>query len=233
MLPKAIANEHLPSIPASSRSILELLLRQSLISSNSVHRKLYSIIQCLENTAGSTTTDDDTGSPTLNDDDQFAASDATIFHNIDVVLGHYSPKLNRVNPFTSWNGAGDKGSISKDVSESSTSWADYYLTTILRAKSVQTGEGVVYRGGSKIKRGHKIAASLLKSARRMQLDSVDNNSEARAIFPFDDCDYGLNFDHEQSLSNNRKKLVASTSHPQHRTKYKYFVAEVMRLMAAR
>ena len=229
MLPKAIANEHLPSIPASSRSILELLLRQSLISSNSAHRKLYGIIQCLES-IGSTTTDD-TDSTTLDDDDQFAASDATIFHNIDVVLGHYSPKLNRVNPFTSWNGAGDKGSISKDVRESSNSWVDYYLTTILRAKSVQTGEGVVYRGGSKMKRGHKIAASLLKSARRMQL-SVDNDSEARAFFPFDDSDYGLNFDHEQKLSNDRK-LAASTSHPQHQSKYIYFVAEVMRLMAAR
>ena len=226
MLPKAAVNEHLPSIPASSRSILELLLRQSLISSNSAHRKLYSIIQCLESI-----TTDDTDSTTLDDDDQFAASDATIFHNIDVVLVHYSPKLNRVNPFTSWNGAGDKGSISKDVRGSSNSWVDYYLTTILRAKSVQTGEGVVYRGCSKMKRGHKIAASLLKSARRMQL-SVDNDSEARAFFPFDDSDYGLDFDHEQKLSNNRK-LAASTSLPQHQTKYIYFVAEVMRLMAAR
>ena len=224
MLPKCDTNEHSlvsPGIPASSRSILELLLRQSLTSSNLLHRKLYCLIHCL----------DDTGSTTLND--RFDDNDAAIFHNVDVVLGHYAPKGNRINPFSSWTGAGDKGNISKDCNGSSSNplFFEFYLTKILKMKPVQTDEGQVYRGGIKMKRGHKIAACLLKWARNMQLGSVNNESDKRATFPFENPhDNGLRFDHEQKLCDEPK--TAGAISPQH-SQYIYFVSEVMRLMAAR
>lgn len=217
------ANENLlisPGVPASSRSILELLLRQSSTPSSALDERLYYIIHCL----------DDTETTTLRD--KFDDNDASIFHNLDVVLGHYAPKLNRINPFTSWNGAGDKGNISKDCNGDSGPWVDFYLTKILKMKAVQTDEGQVYRGGIKMKRGHKITASLLTWARNMQLGSVDNDSDERASFPFDNSlGKGLNFDHEQSLCVETK--AADTTYPPQHEQYIYVVSEVMRLMAAR
>mmetsp|Transcript_39375 Transcript_39375/g.82328 ORF Transcript_39375/g.82328 Transcript_39375/m.82328 type:complete len:264 (-) Transcript_39375:167-958(-) len=225
MMPKWDANDNsriCPVIPASSRSILELLLRQSLSSPSLFHRKLYCITHCL----------DDTGSMSLID--RFDDNDATIFHNVDVVLGHYAPQQNRINPFSSWSGAGDKGNISKDCSNTSSadpSFLEFYLTKILKMKPEQTGEGQVYRGGTRMKRGHKIASSLLKWARYMQLSSVNNESDKRANFPVDNCHgMGLRFDHEQTLYD-EPKTTDSVS-PQN-CQYIYFVSEVMRLLAAR
>ena len=126
--------------------------------------------------------------------DWFDDTDAIIVHNIDAVFGHYASKLNRINPFSSWNGAGDKGNVS------------------IKMKKVLTDKGLVYHGGIKMKRGHKIAACLLKWARNMQL------SHERMYEPHGNC---LRFDHEQKLCNE------INSH------YIYFVSEVMRLMAAR
>jgi hypothetical protein len=208
-----------PCIPASSRSILDLLLRQSLTSANMLERKLYAMIHCL----------DDVGlvHPTVQLDDH----DAAILHSLDVVLGHYAPKLSRINPFSSWSGAGDKGNIIKDYGSCSDPWVDFYLTTILKAEAVQTDEGRVYRGGIKMKRGHKIAACLLRWARNMQL-SFNNGFYKRASFPVNDSrDRGLTFDHEQKL--NELPGTAVTILPHQERQYIYFVSEVMRLMAAR
>ncbi|KAL7536225.1 hypothetical protein ACHAXR_009552 [Thalassiosira sp. AJA248-18] len=223
MLPKSDAKEYSmisPAIPASSRSILELLLRQSSTSSSALHMKLYGIIHCLEVT----------GSTTVNE--RLDDNDAAIFHNVDVVLGHYAPKSNRINPFTSWNGASDKGKISMDCNGPSPDpWVVFYLTNIRKMKLEQTDEGQVYRGGIKMKRGHKIASCLLRWARNMQLGSVKNESDNRADFPFNNshCN-GLHFDHEQKLLEESKAARAIS--PQH-NQYIYFVSEVMRLMAAR
>jgi len=224
MLSKDDVVEHMvvsPGFPASSRAILELLLRQSLTKTSLLHEKLYSIIHCL----------DKSESTPLNG--QFDDSDAAIFHNIDVVLSHYAPKNNRINPFSSWPGAGDKGNISKDCNRlSSNPLVDYYLTRILKMKPVQTDEGQIYRGGSKMKRGHKIASCLLRWAQIMQLESVIPESDDRASFKFDNSQgNSLNFDHERQLFDDRKAAddAPSSQHNQ----YTYFVSEVMRLMAAR
>jgi hypothetical protein len=220
-LPKSDSNEHSlisPCIPASSRSILDLLLRQSLNSSNMLDKKLYDIIHCL----------DDVGlvQQTVQLDD----NDAAILHSLYVVLGHYAPKLNRINPFSSWSGAGDKGNIIKGYGSCSDPWVDFYLTTILKVEVLETDEGRVYRGGIKMKRGHKITACLLRWARNMQL-SVKNEFDKRDRFPINDShDGGLTFDHEQKLNELKETAVGMVPHHQ---RYIYFVTEVMRLMAAR
>ena len=218
-MPTSDSNEHSlvsPCIPASSRSILDLLLRQSLTSANMLERKLYAIIHCL----------DDVGlvHPTVQLDDH----DGAILHSLDVVLGHYAPKLNRINPFSSWSGAGDKGNIIKEYGSCSDPWVDFYLTTILKVEAVRTDEGRVYRGGIKMKRGHKIASCLLRWARNMQL-SFNNGFSKRARFPVNDSDdNGLTFDHEQKLTEFPGTAATIVPH-----QYIYFVSEVMRLMAAR
>lgn len=181
--------------------------------------KLYSIIHCLENIEA-----EDSAKNGCFDD-----NDAVIFHNIDTVLGHYAAKLNKTNPFTTWNGASDKGKL---VGSTSDPWVDFYSTKVLKMKLGQTDEGEErYRGGMKMKRGHKIATCLLRWARHMQLDSVENDSFKRTSFPLDqsECD-GLHFDHEARLREEWK--AANLAAPQH-NQYIYFVAEVMRLLASR
>lgn len=122
-----------------------------------------------------------------------------VLHCLDVVLATYCSKLNKVNPFTSWSGAGDKGK--EFINDGTTSWLDYYSQTILKMKPQSNGSG--WRGGSKMKRGHKITSSLLRWARSMQ----------------------TNYDYEASSSYGN---ITSSEF-----QYIYFVSEVMRLMAAR
>ena len=96
-------------------------------------------------------------------------------------------------------------------------------------KPMETEDGQVYRGGNRMKRGHKIAASLLKWARNMQLGPT--NSDKKADFSVGDSqDMGLRFDHEQNLGGGCNSDGANP--PQH-CQYIYFVSEVMRLLAAR
>ena len=169
ILPKQDTDEA-ASVPASSRSILELLLRQSLDSSNVLHKKLYTLIQCL-------------GEP-LNEsalESQLVDCDAMILHCTDVVLATYCTKLNRVNPFTSWSGAGDKGKEFINNGSTKPVWVDYYCQTILKMKPQTNGPG--WRGGSKMKRGHKITSSLLRWARSMQIDSAYNTSSSCGNMP--------------------------------------------------
>jgi len=224
VLQKSDANENSmtpPGIPASSRSILELLLRQAILPKRKLHQKIYSMIHCLN----------DNELSTLNE--SFDDNDSVILHSVDVVLGHYAPKSNRINPFSSWTGAGDKGKISKDDRRSGSDplFFDFYFTKILQMKSVQTDEGQVYEGGIRMKRGHKIAACLLKWARNMQLDSDINKVASRAIFPLGNSEFGgLSFDHEQKL---RSEFNVTDAQSPQNSQYIFFVSEVMRLMAAR
>ena len=153
-------------IRASSRSILELLLRQSLDSSNVLHKKLYTLIQCLDEAAEEPQADSVALKTQLSD------CDAMMIHCLDVVLATYCAKLNRVNPFTSWSGAGDKGK--EFINDGTTNtWVDYYSQTVLKMKPQTNGSG--WRGGSKMKRGHKITSSLLRWARFMQSSSCNTN----------------------------------------------------------
>merc|ERR1711957_786289 len=227
MLPKCNAADNLliaPNVPASSRSILSLLLEQSASSSKSLlHRKLYCIMHFL----------DGNGSMTLNN--WFDDSDAVIFHNVDAILSHYAPKLNRINLFSSWNGAGNKGNISTGYTNQGLSsdplFFEFYLTKILKMKKMQSDAGLTYQGGIKMKRGHKITACLLKWAFNMQPGSINNESANRVYYPFGDShDNGLRFDHEQKLCDEVKTVGAMSAQHSH---YIYFVSEVMRLMAAR
>ncbi|KAL7546967.1 hypothetical protein ACHAWF_010290 [Thalassiosira exigua] len=209
-----------PSVPASSRSIFELLLAQTCSSPRSLRTKLYSIVRCLGDKEHPASTDE------LNE------NDVAIFHNIDVMLGHYAPKSNRINPFTTWSGAGDKGNISKDfLGPNAEPWADFYLTTILKMKAEPSEDGRSWQGGVKIKRGHKIASCLLKWARIMQIGATDHRLDKCRAFPCDNSrGGGLRFDHEHKLYDEVETANGAT--PQH-CRHIYFVSEVMRLLAAR
>ncbi|KAL9184182.1 hypothetical protein ACHAXT_002268 [Thalassiosira profunda] len=199
MLPKvALEEASMPSprVSASSRSILELLLRQSL-TSTALHQRLYKLIHCLEA--------EQPESATQSEEPLVEHTDAAVFHNVDALLSHYAPKLNKINPFATWSGAGDKG---KELNGSTSEpWAEYYLTNVLRMKPVDT-EGRVLKGGSKIKRGHKIGSSLLKWARNMQL-----GSSRRDTFAFANSDgNGMVFDHEQTLCDEALAGGSSAGH---------------------
>lgn len=97
-----------------------------------------------------------------------------VLHCLDVVLATYCSKLNKVNPFTSWSGAGDKGK--EFINDGTTTWLDYYSQTILKMKPQSNGSG--WRGGSKMKRGHKITSSLLRWARSIQINYVYETSSS-------------------------------------------------------
>lgn len=212
--------------PASSRAILELLLRQSLTSYDVLDRKIYDMIHCLE----------DNESYIIDNQVVFNESDAIVFHNVDAVLSHYASQSKRISPFATWSGAGDKGNISKDSSAGSLSasdddafWRDFYLTNVLQMERVKTNGGKVYQGGIKMRRGHKMAACLLKWARHMQLNSVRCEI---AGFDVDSCrrDISLTFDHEREMCG--ELHMGETKEPRLNA-HVYFVAEVMRLLAAR
>ncbi|KAL7504576.1 hypothetical protein ACHAXN_002181 [Cyclotella atomus] len=192
-----------PAEAPSSGAIYELILRQSLEPFNDLNQKLYALIHGVENS-----------SVTIQPVVDFQDSDAVIAHNIDAILSHYSRNPKKVSPFTSWSGALDKGNIAKGgCSTEFNDCRDFYLTNVLELQRVEVGSTVKYEGGAKkMKRGHKVAACLLKWASAMQLSPN-----------FDFKKRTLNFDHEQVL---QSRPVNSTSHY-------YFVAEVMRLIAAK
>ena len=162
---------------------------------------------------------------------QLHENDAAILHSLDAVLHHYASKSDRINPFSSWRGAGDKGNIIKDYGLCSDPWLDYYLTTILKVESLQTDEGRAYRGGVKMKRGHKIAACLLRWTRNMQLSDYNEIDKLARFSAKDSRGSGIQFDHEQRQNELSITLVKKST-LQDRD-YIYFVAEVMRLLAAR
>lgn len=213
MRPNVEAGDELlsmPEIPASSRSILELLLRQCSMPSNPLHRRLYDMVHCL----------DDTESTIL--DTSLDDHDAVIFHNIDALFGHYAPRFDKTDPFSSWRGAGEKGDMSRDFYGSSyPKWLVYYLTKVLKMEPVETEAGIIYKGGVKMKRGHKVASCLLKWARTMQLGSSKDQGLAEAYHGSE-----LLFDHEQMLRTKPERADA-TSFPRH-NQHTYFVSEVVR-----
>ncbi|KAK1747056.1 histone H2A deubiquitinase [Skeletonema marinoi] len=223
--PATQAGSLLPaSVSPSSRAILELLLRLSFTGSDDMQRKLYEIIHSLE---GSESEIDNSS-----DEMRFNDIDAVITHKVDAVLSHYySSKQKKINPFKSWSGAGDKGkNIDTEIDEagnsSSTSnpdaqfsWAHYYMTEVLHMSYDVVGNRKVYRGGSKMKRGQKIAACLLKWARHMQL-----RPDFESIMRHNSCNEGdLQFDSETSIQQFEPI----------KNGYIFVVAEVMRLLAAR
>ena len=206
------------SIPASSRSILDLLLRQSVTLSNTLEVALYEMIHCLDDVVG-----------LIPQKFQLHENDAAILHSLDAVLHYYASKSDRINPFSSWSGAGDKGN--KDYGLCSDPWIDYYLTTILKVESLQTDEGRAYRGGIKMKRGHKIASCLLRWTRNMQLSDYNEIDKLARFSVKDSRGSGFPFDHEQRQNEFSIALVKKS--PLQDREYIYFVAEVMRLLAAR
>ena len=213
------------SVPPSSRAILELLLRLSFSGSDDMQTKLYEIIHSLE---GSESEND-----TSSDEMRFNDIDAVISHKVDAVLSHYySSKQKKINPFKSWSGAGDKGknieeagvgeagtSPSTSNPDSQFSWAHYYLTNVLNMSYDEVDGKKVYRGGSKMKRGTKIAACLLKWARRMQL-----RPDFEAVMNHKLCNEGdLKFEKDTNIQQDTPITNG----------YIFVVAEVMRLLAAR
>ncbi|KAL7466945.1 hypothetical protein ACHAXS_012733 [Conticribra weissflogii] len=220
------------SDPSSSRSILELLLRHSFSGDDSFDRKIYEMIQCIG----------ESGSAIIGEETSLKESDAAITHSVDVVLSHYASKGTRFDPFNTWNGAGDKGLIiNKDSActpSESDSWKDFYFTKVLGMSARRLPNGVVeYVGGSKMKRGHKLAACLLKWASFMQISpGLESSSKQSGQFSYDVTrhEYGLEFDHERELI--ESSIDVSNHGKCHTTgelDYIYFVAEVMRLLAAR
>jgi len=218
--------------PTSSRSILEHLLRHSFSGNDSFDRKIYEMIQCIG----------ESGSAILGEETNVRDSDAAITHSVDVVLSHYASNGTRFDPFGTWSGAGDKGLISNKDSAStpseSDSWKDYYFTKVLGMYATKLSNGVVeYSGGSKMKRGHKLAACLLKWASFMQLSpGFESSSKQSRQFSYDIARHenGLEFDHERKLIEcGNDVLNNTTSQTTGELDYIYFVAEVMRLLAAR
>jgi proteasome lid subunit RPN8/RPN11 len=202
------------SVPPSSRAILELLLRLSFTESNDMQRKLYEIIHSLEGTES----ENDTSSDEMIIFDDI---DAVISHKVDAVLSHYySSKQKNINPFKSWTGAGDKGrNIDVDATDTQLSWAHYYLTEVLHMGYDEVENKKVYKGGSRMKRGQKIAACLLKWARRMQL-----RPDFEAVVSYNSYNEGdLMFDGKTSTQHGIPI----------KNGYIFVVAEVMRLLASR
>ncbi|KAL7454750.1 hypothetical protein ACHAWC_006356 [Mediolabrus comicus] len=210
-------------LPPSPRAILELLMRLSLTGSDDIQSLLYEMIHSLEVA--------ESESDNLSGEIQLDNIDAIISHKVDAMFSHYSSKQKKINPFKSWNGAGDKG---KDVIEAKVEGADgskmpsasssndpthYYMTEVLHMNCEDVNGKRVYKGGAKMKRGQKIASCLLKWARRMQLqphfESVSIHSSRN--------EGGLVFDMEPNM---QKATTIQNG-------YIFVVAEVMRLLAAR
>ena len=187
-----------PRLSLSSRSILELLIRRSLSNVDTTetcifHRKL----QCL-------TSFDASESTPLKID----GSDCMLVHSVDVLLSHYAVRSNRISPYASWPGAGDKGQVYSEPSP--TESIEYYLKQVLQMKPIILDGAIKYQGGIKMRRGHKIASCILNWARQMHLNqNLDVQFEPPG-----------NSDHEQ------KQNIA-------RRPYVYLVAEIMRLLAFR
>ena len=202
------------SAPASSGAIFELLIRQSFTSFSDLEQKLYDVIHCAENSSSH-----------CQRNASFHDNDAAITHNVDAIISHYSTNPKKVSPFASWSGAGDKGNITRGNALSSlmnhSKWRDLYLTKVLGMQRVEVNGGAAYEGGArKMKRGHKMTACLLKWASAMQLSPHFERTT-------EDSRNTLDFDHENKLhwqAQDRRPLGNS---------YCYFVAEVMRLIAAK
>ena len=145
--------------------------------------------------------------------------DAVLVHAIDVILSHYSTDSQRIDPFGLWNGSVDKGQVdSKSFREFfredeangvSSDLQRHYLETIL---GFSPGHGVDSIGG-KMRRGHKICICLLKWARSMQLLPYQWSETGSSI------DAKTTWDHEPPIPTRKPHI--------------FFVAEVMRLLAAR
>jgi len=145
--------------------------------------------------------------------------DAVLAHAIDVILSHYSTDSQRIDPFSIWNGSGDKSQVEPksfqgpfhacgETTGVRNDLERYYLEVVLGMP-----RGNFTSAGGQMRRGHKICACLLKWARRMQLLSYQWSEIGCAI----ECESA--WDHEATISLRKSHI--------------FFVAEIMRLMAAR
>jgi hypothetical protein len=150
--------------------------------------------------------------------------DAVLIHTIDVVLSHYSADSHRIDPFGTWTGSGDKGQVDSKAFRSSLKAAGaieeegkeekpsdlerYYLEVIM---GISQSSGDTASG--KMRRGHKICACLLRWSRSLQL------------LPYQWSEVGHCSDNKPAWDHE-----ATT---QLRKPHIFFVAEIMRLMAAR
>ena len=194
--------------PASSRSILELLMLpkcpNSSISTNFLNEQ-----QQQQHESNMYFLDDD----------------AVFVHTIDAVLTHYANDSHKVNPFETWRGAGDKGVVGKDTPganddsndcnvENKVWWKSYYCKEIMGIISDSTSKGSHGTSGKdwKMKRGHKLASCLLSWAKNMQINRrVDFNAVKNLkLLPIPDL---------SRIERPRPEIE--------------FVAEIMRLLAAR
>lgn len=144
------------------------------------------------------------------------ADDAIIIHTVDAILFHYAHDSHKINPFSSWNGAGEKGLLktidplmtTSGDKESYPSWKTFYEREIIGLGQGQTGTSA---GAWKMKRGHKIACCMLGWARHLQINDrnrwKDRNGFDKIL---DQCTY-------QPRPPNDVE----------------FVSEIMRLLAAR
>mmetsp|Transcript_38185 Transcript_38185/g.114176 ORF Transcript_38185/g.114176 Transcript_38185/m.114176 type:complete len:498 (+) Transcript_38185:3362-4855(+) len=174
----------------------------------------------------------------------FHSDDVALVHVIDVLLSHYAGDSHRINLFASWNGAGEKGLIGKDLGsgpEGPEWWRAHYLEQVMRAKGGVVGgdNSSSNNSGGKMKRGHKIASCLLRWARHMQLhsdssDALDDDERSgptlySSISSSDwDVRSSLDWDHESGKPHHKP----GECH-QRPPVYVDFVAEVMRMLTAR
>ena len=196
--------------PASSRSILELLMLpkcpNSLPTTNSPH-------------------DDQEEQEDDESNMHFLDDDAVLVHTIDAVLSHYANDSHKVNPFETWSGAGDKGAIGKEIpfanngsknanAEHNIWWKSYYSKEIMGSMNDSSTKSSHGTSGKdwKMKRGHKLTSCLLSWAKNMQINRrVDFNAVKNLkLLPIPDFNW---------IERPRPDVE--------------FVAEIMRLLAAR
>ena len=147
--------------------------------------------------------------------------DVALAHFVDVILSHYSTDDHRIDPFELWTGSGEKGLFGKnhksmredleldgklDYSRGN-GWEEYYIENVMGATPGSNA-------GVKMTNGHKICACLLKWARCMQWLPYGWHGAGGNFHQFD-------WDHE------------TRSNETFRKPHIFFVAEVMRLLAAR
>ena len=172
----------------------------------------------------------------------FASDDLALISCIDVVLSHYAVSSQRINPFNSWSGAGEKGLLVKECRASDGKiewWKRYYLDHIMGGKAPSNGGlSSGSNNNGKMKRGHKIASCLLRWAKHMQLqcDTVDGivsepTAEKKGFENMNgySCRQKILWDHESFGTNGNGKETGECQLPVHIN----FVAEIMRLLAAR
>ena len=152
----------------------------------------------------------------FNENNSNTDDDAIIVHTVDAILYHYAHDSHKINPFSSWSGAGGKGllrtmdqSMTKSrENEIQPSWRSFYEREIIGSGQNEKGTSA---GSWKMKRGQKITCCLLRWARHMQINNRNRWKDRGGLEQMlDHCN------HQPRLPNDIE-----------------FVSETMRLLAAR